>query len=128
MINPKTKQRELCYVAKVDEIRPIPGRDRVECAVIGGWTIMVRKNQFKPGDLGIYFEIDSQVPAKAPFEFLEAKHYKIKTQKYKTPDGQFWSQGLLMSADDFGWEFTTTRKFAGDVEIIKKQEIIKLKI
>ena len=91
MINPKTKQRELCYVARVDEIRPIPGRDRVECAVIGGWTIMVRKDQFKPGDLGIYFEIDSQVPAKAPFEFLEAKHYKIKTQKYKTPDGQFWS-------------------------------------
>lgn len=103
MINPKTKQRELCYVARVDEIRPIPGRDRVECAVVGGWTIMTRKGQFKPGDLGIYFEIDSQVPAKAPFEFLEAKHYKIKTQKYKTPDGQFWSQGLLMSADDFGW-------------------------
>lgn len=112
MINPKTKQRELCYVARVDEIRPIPGRDRVECAVVGGWTIMTRKEQFKPGDLGIYFEIDSQVPAKAPFEFLEAKHYKIKTQKYKTPDGQFWSQGLLMSADDFGW--TTGKDLHGD--------------
>ena len=122
MINPKTKQRELCYIARVDEIRPIPGRDRVECAVIGGWTIMVRKAQFKPGDLGIYFEIDSQVPAKAPFEFLEAKHYKIKTQKYKTPDGQFWSQGLLMSADDFGWELTTTGQFAEDVKIIKKPD------
>lgn len=83
---------------------------------------MVRKAQFKPGDLGIYFEIDSQVPAKAPFEFLEAKHYKIKTQKYKTPDGQFWSQGLLMSADDFGWELTTTGQFAGDAKIIKKSD------
>lgn len=109
-------------MAQIDEIRPIPGRDRVECAVIGGWTIMVRKAQFKPGDLGIYFEIDSQVPAKAPFEFLEAKHYKIKTQKYKTPDGQFWSQGLLMSADDFGWELTTAGQFAGDAEIIKKPD------
>lgn len=112
MINPKTKQRELCYVARVDEIRPIPGRDRVECAVVNGWSIMTRLNQFKPGDLGIYFEIDSQVPAKAPFEFLEAKHYKIKTQKYKIPDGQFWSQGLLMSADDFGW--TTGKDLHGD--------------
>ena len=111
MLNSKS-ERELAYVVKVDEIRPIPGRDRVECAVIGGWTIMVRKSQFKPGDLGIYFEIDSQVPAKAPFEFLEAKHYKIKTQKYKTPDGQFWSQGLLMSADDFGW--TTGKDLHGD--------------
>ena len=35
--------------------------------------------------------------------FLEAKKFKIKTQKYKTPDGQFWSQGLLMGAEDFGW-------------------------
>lgn len=102
MLN-KDNVRELAYVVKIDEIRPIAGRDRVECAVVGGWTIMVRKGQFQPGDLGIYFEIDSQVPAKEPFMFLEAKHFKIKTQKYKTPDGQFWSQGLLMGADDFGW-------------------------
>ena len=103
MLNAKN-ERELCYVVRVDEIKPIAGRDRVECAVVGGWTIMVRKDQFKPGDLGIYFEIDSQVPEKEPFMFLEAKHFKIKTQKYKTPDGQFWSQGLLMHAEDFGWE------------------------
>lgn len=103
MLN-KDNARELAYVVKVNDIRPIAGRDRVECAVVGGWTIMVRKDQFKPGDLGIYFEIDSQVPEKEPFMFLEAKHFKIKTQKYKTPDGQFWSQGLLMHAEDFGWE------------------------
>ena len=102
MLNSK-QERELAYVVTIDEIRPIPGRDRVECAVVNGWTIMVRKGQFKPGDPGIYFEIDSKVPEKEPFEFLAPKHYKIKTQKYKTPDGQFWSQGLLMHAEDFGW-------------------------
>ena len=93
MLN-KQGTRELAYVVKIDSIEPIPGRDRVECAKVGGWTIMVRKDQFKPGDLGIYFEIDSKVPAKEPFMFLEGKHFKIKTQKYKTPNGQFWSQGL----------------------------------
>ena len=102
MLNAKN-ERELCYVVRVDEIKSIEGRDRVECAVVGGWTIMVRKGQFQPGSLGIYFEIDSQVPEKEPFMFLEAKKFKIKTQKYKTPDGQFWSQGLLMGAEDFGW-------------------------
>lgn len=107
MLN-KDGQRELAYVVKIDKIEPIPGRDRVESAVVGGWTVMVRKDQFKPGDLGIYFEIDSKCPAKAPFEFLESKHYKIKTQKYAIKDengnklGQYWSQGLLMSAEDFG--------------------------
>lgn len=102
MLNSK-QERELAYVVTIDEIRPIPGRDRVECAVVNGWTVMVRKGIFKPGDPAIYFEIDSKVPEKEPFEFLAAKHYRIKTQKYKTPEGQFWSQGLIMSAEDFGW-------------------------
>ena len=109
MLNAKN-ERELCYVVRVDEIKPIEGRDRVECAVVGGWTIMVRKGQFQSGSLGIYFEIDSQVPEKEPFMFLEAKKFKVKTQKYKTPDGQFWSQGLLMGAEDFGWT-TAEREF-----------------
>ena len=102
MLN-KDGTRELCYVVKIDDIKPIAGRDRVECAVVGGWTIMVRKDQFKPGDPAIYFEIDSKVPEKEPFEFLAQKKYKIKTQRYKTPEGPFFSQGLLMSAEDFGW-------------------------
>lgn len=103
MLN-KNGIRELCYVVAIDGIKPIEGRDRVECAIVGGWTIMVRKNQFKVGDYGIYFEIDSKTPEIEPFNFLASKHYKIKTQKYKTPNGQFWSQGLLMSAEDFGWK------------------------
>lgn len=101
MLNEK-KERELAYVVKVDEIRPIEGADRVEVAIVNGWHIMVRKDQFKPGDLAVYFEIDSKVPAKEPFMFLEPKHFKIKTQKYFK--GTVISQGLLMSFEDFGWE------------------------
>lgn len=101
MLNEK-KERELAYVVKVDEIRPIEGADRVEVAIVNGWHIMVRKDQFKPGDLAVYFEIDSKVPAKEPFMFLEGKHFKIKTQKYFK--GTVISQGLLMGFEDFGWE------------------------
>ena len=101
MLNEK-KERELAYVVKVDEIRPIEGADRVEIAIVNGWHIMVRKDQFKPGDLAVYFEIDSKVPAEEPFMFLEPKHFKIKTQKYFK--GTVISQGLLMSFEDFGWE------------------------
>ena len=111
-------ERELVYVVTIDDIKPIDGRDRVECAVVGGWTIMVRKDQFKPGDLGIYFEIDSKVPAKEPFMFLEGKHFKIKTQRYKTPNGQFWSQGLLMGAEDFNG--TLEQDAFGELQIILK--------
>lgn len=97
----KTGTRQLVYVVTVDDIEPIEGKDRVEAAVVNGWKVMVKKDQFKPGDLGIYFEIDSKVPEKEPFIFLEKYHYKIKTQKFKT----FYSQGLLMHPDDFGWPY-----------------------
>lgn len=97
----KNNIRQLAYVVIIDDILPIEGADRVEVAVVGGWHIMTRKGQFKTGDPAIYFEIDSKVPETAPFEFLASKHYKIKTQKYFK--GTVISQGLLMSAEDFGW-------------------------
>lgn len=100
MLNDKM-ERELAYVVKIDAIQPIEGADKVELAIVGGWRVMVRKDQFKPGDLAIYFEIDSKVPVKPEFEFLAAKHYKVKTQKYFK--GTVISQGLLMAAEDFGW-------------------------
>lgn len=100
MLNSKN-ERELAYLITVDAIEPIPGRDFTECAVVGGWRTLVKKDAFKPGDIGIYIEIDSKTPETAPFDFLEKYHYKVKTQKFKT----FYSQGLLMHPDDFGWPY-----------------------
>ena len=101
MLN-KAGERELAYVVIIDEITPIKGYDRVELAHVGGWTIVVGKGEFKPGDPAIYFEIDSKLPEVEPFtnmEFLAKKKYKIKTQKMC----KSISQGLLMSAANFGW-------------------------
>ena len=111
MLNPKTNERELCYVVSIDAIEPIIGSDNCEAAVVGGWRIMTRKGTFKPGDLAIYFEIDSKVPETETFAFLEKKHYKIKTQKYTFGGkGNFVSQGLLMHPIDFGWTTGETGK------------------
>ena len=105
--------RELAYVVKIDSIEPIVGSDNCEAAVVGGWKVMTRKGTFKPGDLAVYFEIDSQVPATEQFAFLEKKHYKVKTQKYTFGGkGNFVSQGLLMAFGDFAvdtssWELGT---------------------
>ena len=98
MLN-KNGVRELAYLVKIDEIRPIEGYDRVEHARVGGWWIIVRKDQFKVGDVAIYIEIDSKVPEKEPFMFLEKRHFKVKTLKMC----KVISQGLLMSLEDFGW-------------------------
>ena len=99
MLN-KNGERELAYVVLVDGIEELPGYDRVESAIIGGWRCIVPKGQFKVGTPGIYFEIDSRVPSDNPaFTFLEKRNYKIKTQKMC----KSISQGLLMHPSDFGW-------------------------
>ena len=115
MLN-KKGVRELAYVVNIDEIRPIEGADRVELAIIGGWQVMVRKGQFKPGDPAVYFEIDSKVPETSVFEFLAPKHYKVKTQKYFK--GKVLSQGLLMSAADFGWHINSDNNIVNNEGIV----------
>ncbi len=102
MLN-KNNERELAYVVYVEGIEPIEGKDRVECARVGGWTCMVPKDSMHVGDPAIYFEIDSKLPEVEPFKLLEKRHYMIKTQKFKAGEGHFFSQGLLMAAADFGW-------------------------
>lgn len=103
MLNSKG-ERELAYLVKIDNVTPIDGYNRVELAHVGGWTVVVGKDEFKAGDTAIYFEIDSQLPEKPPFsdmEFLVKKHYKIQTQKMC----KSISQGLLMAVNQFpGWE------------------------
>ena len=100
MLNPITNQRELAYIVTIDEIRPIPNYDRVEHARVGGWWVIVKKDQFKVGDPAIYIEVDSRVPEEEPFMFLDKRHFKVKTLKMC----KVISQGLLMAPEDFGWE------------------------
>ena len=110
MLN-KDNIRELAYVVTIDNIEPIEGSDNCEAAVVGGWKIMTRKETFKPGDLAVYFEIDSKVPETETFEFLSKKHYRVKTQKYTFGGkGNFISQGLLMHPNDFGWTVSSYDK------------------
>ena len=113
-------ERELAYVVLIDGIESIPGYDRVETAIVGGWHVIVQKDQFKVGDPAIYFEIDSRVPKdKECFAFLEKRNYKIKTLKMcKTI-----SQGLLMHAEDFGWK-NRYYLIDGENEIIQSPVII----
>lgn len=99
MLN-KRGERELAYIAQVTDIVPIEGADKVELAYVNGWTVMVRKGQFKVGDPCVYFEIDSKVPETERFEFLSKYKYKVKTQRFIK--GKVLSQGLIMTLEELG--------------------------
>lgn len=91
--------RNLASVQKVISLTPIPGADKIELARVLGWDCVVKKGEFKEGELGVYFEIDSIVPNTEVFKFLEDRKFRVKTRRFR---GQI-SQGLLLpiSAFDF---------------------------
>ena len=54
--------KKLAYSVKIKEIREIPGADRIELATVMDYTVVVKKGEYKPGDMGIYVEVDSLLP------------------------------------------------------------------
>ena len=71
--------RHLASIKTIRELHPIEGADRVECAVIEGWDVVVKKGEFKVGDPCVYCECDSILPKDNPnFAFLEGRRIKIK--------------------------------------------------
>lgn len=101
MLNNKG-ERELAYITKITDITPIEGADRVELAHINGWHVMVKKGEFKIGDLCVYFEIDSKLPETVEFEFMSKYNFRVKTQRYFK--GKVISQGLIMTLKELNLE------------------------
>ena len=91
--------RELAYVVRINEVRDIEGVNN-QVAVVNGWTVFVKRDEFKAGDLAVYFEIDSKVPEIECFEFLRKYNFKVKTQKYVR--GLVISQGLAIKPEELG--------------------------
>jgi RNA ligase (TIGR02306 family) len=94
--------RKLASIQCISDITPIPDADLIETAHVNGWTIVIKKDQFKIGDLAVYCEIDSFLPIKEEYEFLRKSSYKklvdgtegfrLRTIKLKKQI----SQGLLL--------------------------------
>lgn len=100
--------RKLASIRTVSELRPIPGADLIELAVVDGWQCVVKKGEFKPSDACVFYEIDSVLPIKPCYEFLRkgchrradwlpgGEGFRIKTVKLR---GQL-SQGLALRPSD----------------------------
>jgi RNA ligase (TIGR02306 family) len=93
--------RKMASIRKIDNLLPIEGADFIEVAVIGGWKVVVKKDEFKINDLAVYCEIDSWVPTelapflskdKEPREFNGIKGERLRTVKLR----KTLSQGLLL--------------------------------
>jgi len=90
-------------VQRIREVTPIKGADFIEAVHVMGWTSVVKKGEFQPGDLCIYVEIDTLVPIVPELEFLrnscyfkrkddDTEWFRIRTMKLRG----VLSQGLIL--------------------------------
>ena len=82
--------RKLASIQKIKKLEIIEGADAIEKAHVLGWQLVVKKDEFKIGDLCVYCEIDCLMPDKPEFEFLKTRKMRVRTIKLR---GQI-SQGI----------------------------------
>lgn len=94
----KSEFRKLATIRRILSIVPIENADNIELATVDGWNVVIQKNQFNVGDLCIYLEIDSWVPAcVAPFLFSGKSYNGIDGARLRTKKIRgVVSQGLIL--------------------------------
>jgi RNA ligase (TIGR02306 family) len=120
--------RKLVTIREVKNVVPITGADRIELAFIDGWQCVVKKGQFKKGDLAAYFEIDSFLPVKPEFEFLRkgcfrkmadgSEGFRLRTISLQKQ----LSQGLLLPLSDLGLQNVSLGDDVTEIVQVKKYE------
>lgn len=86
-------ERKLVTLQFVDSVEPIKDADFIERIKVLGWTLVASKGDFKPGDMCVFFEIDSVLPETNPdFAFMEKHKFRVRTMKLRG----VVSQGLAM--------------------------------
>ena len=86
-------ERRLVSIQTIEAIEPIAGADNIMQARVMGWTVVIKKGEFTPGDPCVFFEIDSVLPdGPAWAEFMRPRKFRVRTLKLRG----VLSQGLAL--------------------------------
>lgn len=110
--------RKLASIQRITALHPIPDADRILRADVLGWHCVVGRDEFKEGDLCVYFEVDSLLPDRPEFEAFKKFNYHIETVRLR---GQI-SQGLCMRLETFGIQDVCEGKDVSDLLGVTKWE------
>ncbi len=73
----------VCYVARINEIKPIPGADNIEQGVIGGWNCIIKKDAHQVSDLVVVATTDAVIPVELS-DAINVTNYLRKGQRVRT--------------------------------------------
>jgi len=73
----------VCFVARINEIKPIEGADKIELAVVGGWNCIIQKGQYGEGGLVVVATTDAIIPQELS-DAMNVTNYLRKGQRVRT--------------------------------------------
>jgi RNA ligase (TIGR02306 family) len=73
----------VCFVARINEIKPIEGADNIELGVIGGWNCIIKKDSYKVDDLVVVATTDAVIPQELS-DAMNVTNYLRKGQRVRT--------------------------------------------
>lgn len=85
--------RKLASVVEIETCEPIPGTDRLSVATMKGkgWRVVTGRNEFMPGEMAVYLEIDSFLDASDDrYAFLKDRCLR----KFVSKSGQVLREGI----------------------------------
>ena len=109
--------RKLASIQKIIALDAIENAEAIERATVLGWQLVVKKGEFKVGDLVVYCEIDCLMPNKPEFEFLKPRGMRVRTIRLR---GQV-SQGICFPLSILPNNFETME----DADCTEALEIVK---
>lgn len=119
--------RRLVTVRRISEKENLKGYS-CEVVHVDGWTVAVPRGQYQPGQLVVYFEIDSFLPATDGrfWEYLAGRRdlfdgkegYRVKSRNF----GKTISQGIVFAIDEFPEITAVLERLAAE---IGEQEALK---
>lgn len=92
---------KLASIEKIISVNTHPNADRLELAQVLGYQTVIKKGEFKPGDLCVFVFSDTVLPPKPEFDFLKDKNYRIKICRLRgaISEGICFPLSILTSVD-----------------------------
>jgi RNA ligase (TIGR02306 family) len=106
-------KNSVCYVARINEIKPIPGADNIEQGVIGGWNCIIKKGEYNVDDLVVVATTDAVIPQEIS-DSMNVTNYLRKGQRVRTVKLRgVYSECLIIPLSHTPYKGTVNEYFEG---------------
>jgi len=103
----------VCYVARINEIKPIEGADNIEQGVIGGWNCIIKKGEYKVDDLVVVATTDAVIPQELS-DAMNVTNYLRKGGRVRTVKLRgVYSECLIIPLSHVPYKGTRNEYFEG---------------